>query len=262
MSNDMHDLERETGIVDALATMRVRPPASFVDRVVGRWVRVDGPVGNGPFAAVYVAFTDQGVSFVRPAGTPGGLDEFLDAYRRRFVLPLQPASRPPSGLAVALRGGRASSLRFDLRGASPFERDVLEAAVRIPRGETRPYSWLAREIGRPGASRAVGSALGRNPVPVLIPCHRVTRSDGSTGEYLFGPPVKETLLRAEGVNLDEVRALASAHVFYLGCDTTRVFCLPTCHAARRIGAVHRRGFVTAAQAQLAGYRPCRRCRPA
>jgi methylphosphotriester-DNA--protein-cysteine methyltransferase len=79
---------------------------------------------------------------------------------------------------------------------------------------------------------------------------------------MFGSPVKEALLRAEGMNLDEVRTLASARVFYLGSDTTRVFCLPTCHDARRIGAAHRQGFVTAAQAQLAGYRPCRRCRPA
>ena len=88
---------------------------------------------------------------------------------------------------------------------------------------TRPYAWIAQGIGRPGA---VGSALARNPVPVLIPCHRVTRSDGQPGDYVFGMQVKEALLRAEEVNLDEVRKLARARIFYLGSDATGIVCLP------------------------------------
>ncbi len=63
---------------------------------------------------------------------------------------------------------------------------MLSAAALIPRGQTRPYAWVAERAGRPKAVRAVGSALGRNPVPLLIPCHRVTRSDGSLGDYVFG----------------------------------------------------------------------------
>ena len=95
------------------------------------------------------------------------------------------------------------------------------------------------EIGRPRAVRAVGSALGRNPVPVLIPCHRVTRSDGSIGNYGGGPAMKEALFRAERVNLDEVAELASSGVHYVGSTTTKIVCLPSCRDVRRVAARHR-----------------------
>ena len=110
--------------------------------------------------------------------------------------------------------------------------------------------------------RAAGSALGRNPVPVLIPCHRVVRSDGQSGEYIFGPAVKDRLLRDEDANLDETQRLAGAGIHFLASDTTGVVCYPACHAARRITPGHRVGFRTMAKALAAGYQPCRRCRPA
>ena len=66
---------------------------------------------------------------------------------------------------------------------SDFERAVLKAALSIPFGETRTYSWVAERIGKPGAVRAVGSALRKNPWPLIIPCHRVIKSDGSPGRY-------------------------------------------------------------------------------
>jgi methylated-DNA-[protein]-cysteine S-methyltransferase len=64
-----------------------------------------------------------------------------------------------------------------------FEWSVLKATLEIPLGQTRSYQWIARKIGRPKASRAVGQALRRNPYPLLIPCHRVIKSDGSLGGY-------------------------------------------------------------------------------
>ena len=82
-------------------------------------------------------------------------------------------------------------------GSAVPKRDVLGATSTIPRGQTRPYGWIAAEIGRPKAVRAVGTAVGRNPVPLLIPCHRVVRSDGSPGEYVFGPDAKQALLARE-----------------------------------------------------------------
>jgi O-6-methylguanine DNA methyltransferase len=66
---------------------------------------------------------------------------------------------------------------------TPFERAVLKAALDIPLGETRTYAWIAQRIGRPGAVRAVGQALRKNPYPLIIPCHRVVRSDGTLGKY-------------------------------------------------------------------------------
>ncbi|MFC7590342.1 methylated-DNA--[protein]-cysteine S-methyltransferase [Nonomuraea antimicrobica] len=187
---------------------------------------------------------------------------FAETFRKRFARPLLPAVRPPAGLLPALRTGRLSGVRLDLRGASGFQREVLEVVRTIPRGEVRPYSWIAARVGRPKAVRAVGTALARNPVPLLIPCHRVTRSDGVPGDYVFGPSAKERLLLAEGVDLDRVRELAGRRVFYLASDTTGVVCFPTCHNARRITPAHRHGFRDLAQARAAGYRPCRTCRPA
>jgi O-6-methylguanine DNA methyltransferase len=229
----------------------------LLPRVVARWCAVEGPVGE-----VFVAFTDAGIGYLRTAESVDGDEGFRESYRDRFDRPLLAADRPPAGLLPALRTGRTGDLRLDLRGLSEFERDTLLAARTIPAGQTRPYGWLAREIGRPRAVRAVGTALGRNPVPVLIPCHRVTRADGEPGGYVFGAATKERLLRAERVDLDVVRDLARHQVFYLGSDTTGVVCFPTCHHARRITPAHRHGFRTMAAAAQAGYRPCLHCRPA
>ncbi|MEV1003647.1 methylated-DNA--[protein]-cysteine S-methyltransferase [Nonomuraea sp. NPDC050202] len=238
-------------LLTGLAALAVEPPESLLERIAARWVRVPAPIGE-----LAVAYTDQGVAYVH-AG-----EGFAEAFRERFGRPLLPAARPPAGLLPALRTGRLSGLRLDLRGLSPFQRAVLEAAREIPRGEVRPYSWIAARVGSPKAVRAVGTALGRNPVPLLIPCHRVTRSDGMVGDYVFGSPAKERLLVEEGVDLDRLRALAGERVFYLASDTTGVVCFPTCHNARRITAAHRHGFRSLAQARAAGYRPCRTCRPA
>lgn len=244
-------------LVSALNGLTAPAPPGLVDRLYARWVRVEGAVSD-----LYVAFTDRGVTYIRTAGSVRDEHEFAESFREEFGMPLRPATRPPTGLTAAVRlrtTGR--DVPVDLRNLSEFERDVLTAARRIPRGQTRPYSWIAHEIGRPRAVRAVGTALGNNPVPVLIPCHRVVRSDGNLGEYVFGGALKEELLRAEQVNVDEVRDLARTKVFFVGSDTTHIVCFPTCTQARRIAPAHRRGFPSVKAATLAGYRPCQRCRP-
>jgi O-6-methylguanine DNA methyltransferase len=238
-------------LLAGLAALAVEPPQSLLDRVAARWVRAPGPVGD-----VDVAFTDHGVALLALAG-----GRFADAFHERFHRPLLPAARPPAGLLPALRTGRPGGLRFDLRELTAFQREVLQATRTVPRGQVRPYAWVAQQIGHPGAVRAVGSALARNPVPILIPCHRITRSDGMPGDYVFGPALKEALLRAEEVDLDGLRTLARDEVHYLASDTTGIFCFPTCHNARRITAPHRHGFRAPAEARAAGYRPCRACRP-
>ncbi len=241
----------------SLAGLATAPPADFDDRVIARWVEVDGPVGP-----LYVAFTDVGISHVCPTALVG--DEpgrFLEYYRTRFARPLRPAARPPAGLASALRAGRGTGLRYDLRSLGAFDRAVLGKTLEIPRREVRPYAWVAREIGHPGAVRATGSALGRNPVPILIPCHRVVRSDGAAGNYGLGPGLKVDLLRAEDVNLDETARLGRRGIHYLASDSTGIFCYPSCRHARRITAGHRVEVADARTATAAGYRPCRHCRP-
>lgn len=81
---------------------------------------------------------------------------------------------------------------------TPFQWAVLRVVMTIPLGETRSYAWVARQIGRPGAVRAVGTALRKNPFPVIIPCHRVIKSDGSLGKYAGGDDGrKQALLEME-----------------------------------------------------------------
>ena len=87
--------------------------------------------------------------------------------------------------------------RLDLTAASPFQGSVWQATRRIPYGHTRSYAWIAREIGKPQAARAVGQALAANPLPILIPCHRVIASDGSLGGFTGGCGVKGFLLGME-----------------------------------------------------------------
>jgi methylated-DNA-[protein]-cysteine S-methyltransferase len=79
-----------------------------------------------------------------------------------------------------------------------FEKDVYKTICAIPRGEVRSYGWIAKRLGRSGASRAVGNALNKNPYPGPIPCHRVTKSDGSIGGYSRGISLKRKMLESEG----------------------------------------------------------------
>ena len=78
-----------------------------------------------------------------------------------------------------------------------FEKKVWETLKEIPYGETRTYKWLAEKIGRPQAFRAVGNALGKNPIPIIFPCHRVIETDGSLGGYSGGVNIKRRLLEFE-----------------------------------------------------------------
>jgi O-6-methylguanine DNA methyltransferase len=185
-----HDLDVVAG---ALAGLASPAPIGLAERIFGSWLTAPSRLGE-----VYVAFTGEGVQFVRSVeflcGDPGA---FAQAYRNRFGRPLRPAEAAPAGLLPALRGDPAASLVLDLRGLSDFARDVLTVTRRIPAGEVRSYGWIAREAGRPRGVRAVGSVLARNPVPLLIPCHRVVRSDGHPGDYIFGPAHKAHLLRIE-----------------------------------------------------------------
>jgi methylated-DNA-[protein]-cysteine S-methyltransferase len=98
-------------------------------------------------------------------------------------------------------GRRCFSIPLDLQGFSPFVRRVWKTTQRVPFGQTRSYGWIARQAGKPRAYRAVGNALGKNPVPIVIPCHRIVRSNGSLGGFGAGLPWKKRLLVHEGVML-------------------------------------------------------------
>ncbi|MCI5050272.1 MAG: methylated-DNA--[protein]-cysteine S-methyltransferase [Rickettsiales bacterium] len=90
-------------------------------------------------------------------------------------------------------------ITLDVEQGTELQRAVWDELLRIPYGETITYSELAKRVGKPTAVRAVASACGKNPMPLLIPCHRVVAKDGTLGGFTWGLPVKEQLLRQEGV---------------------------------------------------------------
>ena len=108
----------------------------------------------------------------------------------------------PQRMRRYLQGAReAFPYPLDLRTATIFQSAVWQATSAIPYGETRSYAWIARALGRPQAPRAVGQALGANPLPIVIPCHRVLASDGALGGYGGGLALKRRLLALEGAPL-------------------------------------------------------------
>lgn len=153
-------------------------------------------VYESAIGAVIVTFNTRGVSSVDIA------DGFEERYSERFDRPLFRAEAPREWqdlIPKAIEKGTPGRLPVDLSPVTEFQRLVLETTATIPSGQVKPYGWVARVIDRPGAVRAVGTALARNPVPLIIPCHRVVRSDGQIGNYsLGGPHVKVELLEHEG----------------------------------------------------------------
>lgn len=233
-----------------LAALGARSPADIYDSVrLGTGLAAGFRIYDAPVGDVAVTFSIRGVQSVRLASE---VDEGIEA-------------RPPtmwgSRIERALELGRPGDLPLDL-DVTPFRREVLEAATAIPRGEVRSYGWLARRVDNPGAVRAVGSAMAANPVPLIIPCHRVVRSDGRIGAYsLGGPHHKWKLLRHEGADPDELEALARRGIRFLGSDTTGIFCVPTCRQAGRITDRHRLELASEEQAISQGLRACRVCQP-
>jgi O-6-methylguanine DNA methyltransferase len=255
----------ELAVVEAaLAGLTETAPAGLAHAtLVAVGLADDYAIVESPVGPLRIAWNGRGVSAVESAPDDRTFELRREARTGR---PIRRREALPADLAQAIErrmaGDRPARISLDLRGTTEFEQAVWRKALEIPRGEVRPYGWIAAEIGRPKAVRAVGTALGHNPVPLIVPCHRVVRSDGTIGQYsLGGPGNKRTILAAEGLDPDELERLARAGVRYLGSDTTRIYCLPSCHHARRIQPGHRVPFGSLASSEAAGYRACRDCRP-
>lgn len=159
-----------------------------------QWMSGDSPVGR-----LMVASTDRGLCFVQI----GEMDEMRRALAKEFPLSeidLKPSAslRPMLDAAIAVASAKQIPVEFpiDIRGTA-FQWRVWRALTRIPRGETRSYSDVARAIGRPSAVRAVARACATNPVALVVPCHRVVSKTGATGGYRWGAKIKKTLLATE-----------------------------------------------------------------
>lgn len=248
-------------IEQQLAALSMTAPDHLAEAVSLGTGLVDGyDFYPSPVGEVAVAFNPEGVSYL-------GLvdDGFFERFTRDTARTLVRAEAPTAWgkhIPEAIEAGRPGKVPVDLRSVTPFQASVLQVATRIPRGEVRPYGWLAKELGSPGAVRAVGSALARNPIPLVIPCHRVVRSDGHIGNYsLVGPHVKLQLLEAEGARPGELEHLAGRGIRVQANTSTGIFCHPTCHALRRSKPGNVIGFRSTDEATASGFRACLVCRP-
>jgi methylated-DNA-[protein]-cysteine S-methyltransferase len=151
----------------------------------------------------YATF-DSPVGTLLLVGDDDGLEGLYLPDHKRGRTPTDEWRRDDAALAEAKRqlgeyfAGTRTTFDVPLRPAgTPFQREVWEALRRIPYGETRSYGQLAGELGRPGAARAVGAANGRNPISILVPCHRVVGAAGTLTGYAGGVEAKRALLAHE-----------------------------------------------------------------
>ncbi len=186
----------------------LRPPAVDARAHVARfaaaapadvlYATVDTPVG-----LLVAARTPQGLARLAYADFHGGVDAVVQALAERLSPRVLEA---PARLDAVRReldeyfagARRAFDVPLDLVGVPDFTRRVLEATARIPFGVTSTYRDVAGAAGSPKAYRATGNALGANPVPIVVPCHRVLASGGHLGGYTGGTHRKELLLELEG----------------------------------------------------------------
>jgi AraC family transcriptional regulator, regulatory protein of adaptative response / methylated-DNA-[protein]-cysteine methyltransferase len=173
-------------------------PASYRDGGVGATITFT--VTDSPLGALLVAVTERGLCKVDLADDAIAAEWALsNEFHRAAIRRDDDALAPIVAEVLARIDGRkpARELPLDVRGTA-FQRRVWEELQRIPLGETRTYGEIAAAIDAPRASRAVGSACGANPVPVVVPCHRVLPASGGIGNYGLGPRRKQRLLEHEG----------------------------------------------------------------
>jgi len=163
-------------------------------------VAIQFAIGESTLGSVLVAATEKGLCALFLGGDPEDLVRNLqDRFRRAQIEPGDRKFHRRVAAAIALveRPGQANDLPLDIRGTA-FQRGVWEALRSIPAGSMATYAEIARRIGRPPASRAVAAACAANPVAVIVPCHRVVRTDESLSGYRWGVERKAELLRREG----------------------------------------------------------------
>jgi O-6-methylguanine DNA methyltransferase len=244
------------GLATTVKALALAPPVSCCDAVRDAVSDSFDRVGD-----VWVAFSGGRIRMISRAAS---IDDLRQGYAKKYGRVLEPAAITDAlrrQVTAALRGEGVDTPKVDLESANDLEHDVLQTLTRIPRGEVRTYAWVARQVGRPRAVRAVANVIARNVVPYVVPCHRVVPSSGGIGNYAFGSEAKRALLQSEGVDVDQLDALARDHVRYIGSRTTHIFCFPTCRDAKRIQEKNRMPFRDADDALENGYRPCRHCQP-
>ncbi len=160
-------------------------------------------IAESPIGELLIAATSAGVCRIAFDPDPERqMHDLADTFGARVLEAREPLEVLVAQLDEYFRGAReAFELALDVSPASPFHEGVLAALVNVPYGTVTTYGALASEAGRPRAARAVGGVMNRNPIPIVLPCHRVVGSNGSLTGYAGGLPRKEALLTLEGVSL-------------------------------------------------------------
>jgi len=141
---------------------------------------------DSPVGVLYLIFAGEalsGIDFIKPVDLP------------RKSSPSAPAHKELKEYFKHGKAGFTQSISFTK--GTEFDHSVWTALKEVPFGETRTYKWLAEKIGRPNAFRAVGQSLGRNPILIILPCHRIIESDGNIGGFSAGIDIKRRLLEIE-----------------------------------------------------------------
>jgi AraC family transcriptional regulator of adaptative response/methylated-DNA-[protein]-cysteine methyltransferase len=187
---------------DLLVTTEAVTPGQI--RGSGQGINMHFGVGETPFGNALVAWTDRGVSFLGFCHKHGRAQtlESLKGQWPSVCLNEEPINAQKL-LNSIFENPKASPIKVWLRG-SPFQLKVWEALLKIPPAAHCSYGQIAQHIGKPNASRAIGTAIGRNPVSWLIPCHRVITSMGTMGGYRWGVETKQAMIGVESARCAEV----------------------------------------------------------
>lgn len=200
--------EEYEGVAYCLSCLpRPEPSCDLAKRVIQHIATIKGKLYpivlsavTTPVGRLYVGFKSDRITYVSlDTGEPP--QEVVQRAERRLHRRVVPGEAP-GWLIRALDGffstWTVDDALVDISDLTPFEQAALRAAARIPPGEVRSYAWVATQIGRPKAARAVGRVMARNPLPFLFPCHRVVDSSGDLHDYYYGREMKARLLEMEG----------------------------------------------------------------
>jgi O-6-methylguanine DNA methyltransferase len=177
-------------VVEHIASIRVRERSTPVVLTSAQT-----PIGR-----LYVGFKESRIAYVG-IDTGEDFEQVRTRVESRLRRPVVAGEAPPwlsRTLEQFFNTWRVDDQMMDIEDLTPFEQAALRAAAQIPPGEVRSYSWVATQIGRPRAARAVGQVMARNPLALLFPCHRVVDAQGELHNYGYGIEMKARLLKMEG----------------------------------------------------------------
>ena len=221
---------------------------------------------SSPVGPLLIGRSEEGVVMVEYLSSPAAAASHLTRLEDVDAIEDEGATRPLYRDLLDYFDGRRTQFEWplDLRLAgSEFRRRVLQATYALPYGAVTSYAHIAREIGMPTGSRAVAQALRRNPIPIVVPCHRVVGSSGDLVGYAGNKiGLKQRLLTLEGV---PVKAEGALHVerraMYVQYHAERAYCLPTCGALPTTPLAELTLFGSRERAESVGLTPCSDCRP-